>query len=210
MSAPLFLLFEMLKLKLLAELTPVDFGPGVINLSIGLPAKLQLFIVHLAREDDGMHMNMSGIAMEGVEDGALGEFLLLMLVNHLPGLLVIDIFVKGINDPVITSGLPFSLVGPLLFIFVTLARILGEVRTSFVIAKLMAATVDKLRHVLRPDTLLLAESRPLFCVIQCAVPGDSGRAHAELQTDGHLLSAPVISASISATCLVARSITSWE
>jgi hypothetical protein len=34
MLSPLFLLPQMLNLKLLAELTPVDFGPALINLSI--------------------------------------------------------------------------------------------------------------------------------------------------------------------------------
>lgn len=167
-------------------------------------------------------MQVIGVAMERVDDRAFGEILLLVLGDHLDGLLVTRLLVKGVDRAVIGARLAGALVRPLQLILVALARILGQIRATLFVSDLFGCgllllrhrpvsdfplpAVDVLRHVLRPDPLVITFGRALLRVVIRAVAGAARGSHAELDANAHRLIAPDISCMMLAASAVARSI----
>jgi hypothetical protein len=79
MLAPLFFLLKVLAREVLSELTAINLRPRLVYLPVTLPAELQLLIVGLPGEDDGVDVQVFGVTMERVDDGAFRKVFLLML-----------------------------------------------------------------------------------------------------------------------------------
>ena len=71
--SPFFLFGEMFPLVLLAELSPVDFCPALIERAVGLAVEVQLAAFGVSRRDLRVHVRMLLVAVDRGDDPRLRE-----------------------------------------------------------------------------------------------------------------------------------------